>query len=1152
MSAWRLLGLLAWTAVRTVLAVGAAGVAAAGILWAWSGTQASLDWGWRQFAQPRGLQAEGLTGSLRRGLHAAHLRVQAGALEMDLWNVAIAWDPLALLDGQLRITGARALQVRLRTQEPRPVTAPRGPSAPSEAWPAVRDITIERLAVDHLAWEGAADLQASDLAASYRLDGARGEHHIALLHAVAGSGRYHGALRLSGGTRRMLDGWLQGEAQAPATGDGPTPRLALQAGLRGTADDIALDLRLQALTAGAAAPPSVYLNARITPRRAPYVSSARARVRHLDLSALWPQAPRTRLDGTIDVSPVQGTGWHADIDLANARPGPWDHQRLPLARLQAEGTWSAGIARVRMLRVRVGTGIEAGLIESSGRWRAGRGLDLALRIDRLRPGSLHSALSAGSDARSHAALAGSARARNAQGATAFDLALRTAVPRLPVRDVRDAAARAAGGPDHLAWGLQSLTVRGPWEAGQLQAQGDARGEVTLRGLPVRFEVQAHVARQAGAPAHWSGRVIDLRLAPPDPRTAPVAWMLRLLTPVDLRAHTGAGLVAGAGRAMLSTPSRRSLPPALVVWEPTRWNRGEFHSTGRVEGLSLAWLALSGRVPPRGDMVFDARWDIHLARTLRVSARLERVRGDITLLAETTDGLPVRVTAGVREARLALESSGEAVRVTLRWLSDQAGQVRGEVSTRLARGAAAGWHWPAQAPLAGRLNATLPRIAAWSALAPPGWRLRGSLAADIEIGGTRSEPRVAGPLRADDLSLRSVVDGIALRDGRLRARLDNRQLIIDALRWETGLREGTGHGTASGTLEASGTAGWAPTGAGGPAGLHAQFGVRLDRLRAIERSDRQVVLSGEVSGRIDPAHVTLEGRLHVDRARITVPDTPEPRLGEDVIVHNPPAGAAAAWRPAAPARRALRLAVDVDLGRDARVAGRGVDTGLQGLVHVSGSSFAQPRLVGTVHAVDGRYTAYGQRLELQRGLLRFTGVHDDPALDMLAVRTDLDRQVGVQVTGRARAPVFRLWSQAPATEAEKLSWLVLGRGAAAGGADTALLEQAAVSLLTRRAGLGKGGIAAAFGLDEVSVRAGGEQGAAITVGKRLGRRLYAAYERTLAGAVGTLYVFLDLGARLTLRAEAGDRTGLDLIYALSFDEPAAPARPDKAPRAPGAR
>ena len=143
-------------------------------------------------------------------------------------------------------------------------------------------------------------------------------------------------------------------------------------------------------------------------------------------------------------------------------------------------------------------------------------------------------------------------------------------------------------------------------------------------------------------------------------------------------------------------------------------------------------------------------------------------------------------------------------------------------------------------------------------------------------------------------------------------------------------------------------------------------------------------------------------------------------------------------------------------------------------------------------------------------------------------------MGVQVTGTGRAPRLRLWSEPELPEAQKLSWLLLGRPASGSGAETALLEDAALSLLARRAGVNPGGLARRFGLDELGLRREGTEGAALTLGKRLADRLYAVYERSLSGTLGTLWVFYDLTRRLTLRAQAGERSGVDLVYTLSFD------------------
>ena len=88
-------------------------------------------------------------------------------------------------------------------------------------------------------------------------------------------------------------------------------------------------------------------------------------------------------------------------------------------------------------------------------------------------------------------------------------------------------------------------------------------------------------------------------------------------------------------------------------------------------------------------------------------------------------------------------------------------------------------------------------------------------------------------------------------------------------------------------------------------------------------------------------------------------------------------------------------------------------------------------------------------QIERGELRFTGAADNPALDILAVRPNMTQKVGVIVTGRAQAPHVELYSQAGLSEAETLSYLVLGRSSSGGGAETALLQRAAAALLSGR-------------------------------------------------------------------------------------------------------
>ena len=545
----------------------------------------------------------------------------------------------------------------------------------------------------------------------------------------------------------------------------------------------------------------------------------------------------------------------------------------------------------------------------------------------------------------------------------------------------------------------------------------------------------------------------------------------------------------------------------------------------------------------GDLLFEGNWDVSLGSTVRVKADLARSSGDLMLQAETVEGTPTRVVAGIREARVSIDSNGEAVSLALRWDSTRTGTAEGTLTTRLARAVPGsglgGWQWPADAPLKGQAQAQFPRLGLWSVLAPPGWRLRGALAANVTVGGTRAAPQLAGTLQASDMALRSVVDGIEFGNGRLAAQFDGARLRITEFSLQ-----GVGEKGAGGTLVAQGEAGWIN---GKPS---VRLDGRLDRLRASLRSDRQATLSGDFQASLSGAQSTLTGKLRVDSARIVLPEENTPQLGDDVVVRTargsamglraPANTSAAPGRSALDENRAVKLALQIDLGPDFRVAGKGLETRLSGMLSLTGESLASPRLTGVITTIGGEYRAYGQRLAVERGVLRFTGAIDNPSLDILAIRPNLIQRVGVEILGTAQLPRVRLYAQPDLSDVEKLSWLIVGRASVGGGAEAALVQQAALALLGAKTGASSSGLADSLGLDELSFRGassnsdGAVTQAAVTLGKRFSRNFYASYEKSISGALGTLFVFYDLSQRFTVRGQAGRQGAIDLIYTIPFN------------------
>ena len=937
------------------------------------------------------------------------------------------------------------------------------------------------------------------------------------------------------------------------------------------------------------------------------------RIQGVNPAALHTQLAAFPLDGTAK---VQGANDGIDFDVqlqaratrgtAPARKG--ESASAALARnlhaihlrdMLATGRWASGELTLQALRVRTDEAELAGngRVQPGGDQGPGGVADLRLRAPgvtaqvkgELRPatgaGSLQLQLQDAARALGWAqklpgaseALAGT----RARGAARLDASWRGGW--------RDPSLQAQLSAPSLDWlppapaGSSALPIqiRGldANAKGRLaQAEANLQGQVTQGERHIDLRVAASGGRTTPqatlAASTWRAQVTRLQAALRDPALGDGTWQLASAAPVPLSWSPAQGgqFEAGAGELTVTSPTPTA--QARVAWGPARWHGGELTTTGRITGLPLQWAervagAQMQSAGVTGNVVFNGDWDAALGPTLRVNASLARASGDISILtSDASTGVQSRVAAGLRDARLTLTSQGQALQLRLVWDSEHAGTVNGQLRTELAarRGAEGKtqWSWPETAPLQGELQARLPQISAWSVLAPPGWRLRGSLAADGRIGGTRSAPLVNGTLSADDVALRSVVDGLQFEGGRLRARLDGTRLVIDEF-----LLRGAGEQASGGLLRATGQAGLVD---GRP---QANLRATLERLRASIRADRQVTVSGDVQAALDGRTVTADGKLRVDRARIVLPDESRPSLSDDVIVRGPggkvmygkdapgtvarPTSVAGqqvaesraradkarqrseaeAAQPQAKAEPLTAKAnIQIDLGEDFRLSGMGIDTRLAGALTLAanGPLTQMPTMTGRVRTEGGTFRAYGQFLTIQRGFVVFSGAIDNPTLDIVALRptSASDQRAGVQVMGSALLPRVRLYSEPSLPDNQTLAWLLLGRAAPESGAEAAMLQTAALALLGGREGRG---LAANFGLDELSFSGGGDgdvQNASVTLGKRLSDKLYAAYEHSLAGASGTLLIFYELSRRWTLRGQAGENSAVDLIYRLSFD------------------
>lgn len=705
----------------------------------------------------------------------------------------------------------------------------------------------------------------------------------------------------------------------------------------------------------------------------------------------------------------------------------------------------------------------------------------------------------------------------------------------------DGVALSATGPlDALALTANGSAATGGWRLGL-----DAGGQLGITTAGGRLDLSR----------------LQLRLSPDTPSARAPGWRLASTTPLRLGwtsdPTTGLDLDAGTGSLALSPlPGTTAAPdtPLTLDWQRLVWQAQTLETRGRLQGLSLPWLEAFAALGPApsplasnglgGDLVLDGDWDLRLpanaTEPFTLAASLQRRSGDLRWNGGNGSTAPP-LSAGVRDARLRLDVKDRRLQALLRWDTERLGQASADLASTLGNGASGAadplerW-WPASAPLSGTAQVRLPQVGVWSLLAPPGWRMQGTLSADARLGGTRGSPAWSGNLQADELALRSIVDGIAFTNGQLRATLAGERIRVDRFSLQ-----GPGGAASGGTLEASGQAEWRSV----PGSMLRQPFIELQaqaqRLRISSRPDRRLTLSGDASATLDGRLLQLRGQLKADSALFILPDESTPSLGDDVVVRSTrdlpvPADAGQRVQP--------DVSVTLDLGPQFEVRGQGLEARLEGQLSVRATpGLPTPRVLGEVRTVNGTYRAYDQKLRIESGVLRFTGPYDDPALDIRAVRVlpeNTNQRVGVQLSGNAQAPRVALFADPDLPDGDKLAWLVLGRPASAAGAQAFVLQQAARRLLSSGGEPLDGALARTLGIDEIGFSGSGTSadgtttGAALTLGKRLSSDLYLSYEQSLAGAMSTVSILYDLSRRLTLRARAGTENAIDLIFTHRYD------------------
>ena len=399
-----------------------------------------------------------------------------------------------------------------------------------------------------------------------------------------------------------------------------------------------------------------------------------------------------------------------------------------------------------------------------------------------------------------------------------------------------------------------------------------------------------------------------------------------------------------------------------------------------------------------------------------------------------------------------------------------------------------------------------------AIIPEVYDLRGEMALNLSAAGTLAEPRLSGQAHLLNGALRIPRLGLTVDQISLKGQSDD----FEKLHFQLDAHSGEGHLAVQGQTTLDRNAGW-PT----------EISIKGKEFLVSSIPEAKVLVSPDLRVKIQNNNIDIQGDVYIPNAKLQPKDlTTAAHVSKDVVIINRDQKPEEKW--------SLVTQVRLTLGDRVDFYGFGFEGRFGGSLLLIDKPGQLTTATGELTIPEGRYRAYGQRLEVEHGRLLFTGGPlSNPGLDLRAVRHINDVTAGLKVRGSLSQPQIELFSIPAMGQTDTLSYLMLGRPIEnASGEEGAMMAKAALAL-----GLSGGNQLARsltdqFGLDEMRVESSdkGDQ-ASLVMGRYLSPRLYVSYGVGLIEAFNTFTVRYKITDKWQLKAESGGQQGADIMYTI---------------------
>ncbi|MDI1309889.1 MAG: translocation/assembly module TamB domain-containing protein [Methylotenera sp.] len=549
----------------------------------------------------------------------------------------------------------------------------------------------------------------------------------------------------------------------------------------------------------------------------------------------------------------------------------------------------------------------------------------------------------------------------------------------------------------------------------------------------------------------------------------------------------------------------------------KFDSNGFASTGHADQLALEDLPAEFFILPstlQGSPVFSAKWDIKATDSLNGNFNIWHDAGDFTLT--TPDG--TKKPLGLQEAKFDAKFVNNQAEISTSLKGQNIGLLEANLSTTFTK-VNAGFALLANAPLTLNGKAQLQTLA-WLPMPPSlmDANFDGHLNINVSANGTLAEPNLNGSVDGKDLQFSLPTEGVNFSNGELQASFEHNKLLITKATWQGG----DGHLQTTGFLLLN-------TASLDKSKPQIDLDWSAQNFTALSRTDRLLTLNGTGKTTLTNGLLMITGNFNVAKGLVELSNEDTPVLGDDVVIIGQTDSTPE------PALKILLNGLRIDLGNDFTLRGRGLDAKLSGALTLTGLTQYQPHTEGIIEVKEGSFSAYGQKLIIERGIINFNGTVGNPGINIRAMRNSTPVNAGIEVTGTALIPITKLVSDPNVTDSEKLSWLVLGHGMdQTPKSDYGLLSLAAGVLLSQGDSVPlQTKLARAAGLDEFGFSGGDADSAAVVFGKRLSSRLYLSYQKSISGLLDVARLTYNMTSRWSLRGEAGTESAVDVLYTFSF-------------------